>query len=267
MMPELRLAVLMPVYNPGEALHETLASLRAQTVPFRLYLVDDGSRTKPDYRALTQNMDCRIIELPHNVGVTRALNAGLKVVLEEGLPLIARMDNGDLCHPRRFAEQTRYLEQNPDIAMVGSWVTFSYPRHGYEFTTRYPDTAPGCARFLRYNTPIIDTSMMVRAEVFRTVGDYPPEYPAAEGYALELMANAAGYRMLNLPEVLLTAVELKESLSRDQRAAQLQSRLRLQWRYRVWHDIHSWLGMARTLALMVLPITMIRRIKKALQVS
>jgi GT2 family glycosyltransferase len=263
-MTDLRLAVLMPVYNPGAALSQTLDTLRAQTVPFRLYLVDDGSSDKPDYQTLTRGLDCRVLELPQNVGVTRALNAGLKVVLAEGLPLVARMDNGDLCAPERFARQVGYLDQHPDIALVGSWVTFSYPRHGYEFTARYPDSAEGCARFLRYNTPIIDATMMVRAEVFRTVGDYPPEYPAAEGYALELMAQAAGYRMLNLPEVLLTAVELKESLSRDQRRDQLLSRLRLQWRFADWADHHTWAGLARTLTLMVMPITLLRRIKKIL---
>jgi glycosyltransferase involved in cell wall biosynthesis len=47
-----QIAIVMPVYNPGEALAMTLESLRQQTVPFRLYLVDDGSCSKPDYDEL-----------------------------------------------------------------------------------------------------------------------------------------------------------------------------------------------------------------------
>ena len=56
------IAVLMPIYNPADGLKECLDRLRAQTVAFRLFLVDDGSKSKVDYRAFTIGMDCQIIE-------------------------------------------------------------------------------------------------------------------------------------------------------------------------------------------------------------
>ena len=46
------LAVVLPSYNPGPELQWTLDSLRAQTVPFKLFLVDDGSDPRPDYAPL-----------------------------------------------------------------------------------------------------------------------------------------------------------------------------------------------------------------------
>ncbi len=50
MAHEKRIAVLMPAYNPGPEIAHTLDSLRAQTVPFKLFVIDDGSaagRTTP----------------------------------------------------------------------------------------------------------------------------------------------------------------------------------------------------------------------------
>jgi glycosyltransferase involved in cell wall biosynthesis len=41
--PAGRIAVLIPVYNEGGHLRETLESLRTQSVPFTVVLVDDGS--------------------------------------------------------------------------------------------------------------------------------------------------------------------------------------------------------------------------------
>jgi glycosyltransferase involved in cell wall biosynthesis len=42
------IAVLLPSYNPGPEIVGTLDSLRAQSIPFRLFLVDDGSAVQTD---------------------------------------------------------------------------------------------------------------------------------------------------------------------------------------------------------------------------
>ena len=93
------IAVLMPVYNPAAELVMTLDSIRRQTVPCRLYLVDDGSKTKPDYHALLKGIDYRLIELPQNAGITGALNAGL--LLRAPVPARGRRGDGGLAPPDR----------------------------------------------------------------------------------------------------------------------------------------------------------------------
>ena len=113
------IAVLMSVYNPGSKLHLTLDSLRAQTVPFTLYLVDDGSVTKPDYAALLAGFDYRLIELSRNWGISIAVNCGLSELMKNDHAYVARMDCGDIAHPERLEVQRRFLDARPDVGILG----------------------------------------------------------------------------------------------------------------------------------------------------
>ncbi len=257
------IAVLMPVFNPGDEIAGTLQSLRGQSVPFRLFLVDDGSRKPVDYETLTKGMDVRIIRLPKNLGITGALNAGLAEILKSDFRYIARMDNGDLCHPERFAKQKAFLDSHDDIAIASSWVRYVYEVSGLEVDSKLPSEPAECAKLLRYNAPVTHTAMMIRSQLFRDLGLYPTEYPAAEDYALEHMAHARGYKFCNIPEALLTTVEMKQSISGQKRAIQLKSRLRLQVNYGDWLNHHTYFGIARTLILMATPIGLLRRLKAA----
>jgi glycosyltransferase involved in cell wall biosynthesis len=259
------IAVLMPVYNPGPELAKSLDSLRIQAEPFRLFLIDDGSKFHTDYEGLTKGMDVRLIRLPKNLGITGALNAGLAEILKGDFKYIARMDNGDFCHKDRFAKQKAYLDAHDDIVLVSSWVRYVYEATGLEIDAKLPSTASECATLLRYNAPVTHTAMMIRTQLFRDIGVYSTEYPAAEDYALEHFAHARGLKFLNLPEPLLITVEMKQNISGLRRAVQLKSRLRLQWRFADWGNIHTYLGMGRTLLLMYAPIGLLRRVKTLLR--
>ena len=226
-MPDI--AVLFPVYNPGPELDKTLDSLRIQTMPFRLYLVDDGSKQKPDYVKLTAGMDCRIIELPQNLGITGALNAGLAEILKGDYAFVARMDNGDLNEPRRFEKQCNYLNAHPSLSIVSCNIRYKYESTGLVFDANLPEDPAACTRLLRYNAPIAHAAMMFRKDFLKALNAYPEGYPAAEDYALEFWAYTNGYKFCNLPEILYTTIEMSESISGGSRAKQLRSRLRLNW--------------------------------------
>ncbi len=255
------IAVLFTVYKPGEEIRSTLDSLRRQTVPFRLYLIDDGSGYHTDYEVLTAGMDVHITRLPKNVGRTAALNVGLTLILAQPHAYVALMDNADTCAPERFAKQKHYLEQHPDIAIVSTWVRYTFQVTGRVSEARLPEDWRACARLLRYNAPITHTAMMVRAQVYRDVNLYSEDYPAAEDYAFEHMAHARGHRMANIPEILMDTLEMRESISGNKRKEQLRSRLRLQIRYADWFNPHTYLGICRTLAQIIIPAQLVRLIK------
>jgi GT2 family glycosyltransferase len=259
------IAVLLPVYNPGPEIAKTLQSLREQTVPLRLYLIDDGSRTKPDYKALTRGLDSKIITLPKNLGIIGALNVGLAEILRHSHTYVARMDNGDYNSPDRFMKQSAYLSAHSEIAMVGSAILFKYEVTGLEMITKPPLSPEACDTALRYNSPVPGAALMIRSSFLREVGGFPTNYAAAEDYALEWLVHTHGYKLNCLPEVLYTTVEMTESISGGQRGTQLKSRLRLQLRYANWLNMHTYAGLARTLLLMVLPVNLIRQLKSALQ--
>jgi glycosyltransferase involved in cell wall biosynthesis len=255
------IAVLFTVYKPSDEIKATLESLRRQTVPFRLYLIDDGSGYHTDYEMLTAGMDVHITRLPKNVGRTAALNFGLKFILAQPHLYVALMDNADTCAAERFAKQKNYLEQNPDISIVSTWVRYTFQVTGRVSEAKLPSDWRSCARLLRYNAPITHTAMMVRAQVYRDVNFYSEDYPAAEDYAFEHMAHALGHRMANIQEILMDTLEMRESISGNKRKEQLHSRLRLQTRYADWLNVHTYFGICRTLAQIVIPAQLVRMIK------
>lgn len=259
------IAVLFTVYKPHDEIKQTLDSLRAQTEPFKLFVVDDGTPYAVDYESLTHGLDVHITRLPKNVGRTAALNVGLREIIKTDLKYVALIDNADTCTPDRFGKQVKVLKENPDIAIVSTWVRYIFQVSGRVMEAKLPDSWQACARLLRYNAPITHTAMMARLDVFKAVGLYSEDYPAAEDYALEHMAHAHGFRMTNIPEVLMDTLEMHESISGGNRLKQLHSRLQLQRRYADWFDVHTYLGICRTLILLYAPTTILRRIKSTLR--
>lgn len=260
-MIEPEIAVLMPIYNPADGLKECLDSLRSQTVPFRLFLVDDGSKNKVDYAAFTKGMDCRIIELPKNLGITGAMNVGLSEILKSNFKYIARVDYPDISDPRRFEKQAAFLNAHPDYCMVGCATNYHYTQSGLTVRAKNPESYEDCVRAMRYNAPLTHGAIMFRRNFWHELGQYTDQYPAAEDYAMECYAFGKGYKFGNLPEALYTTIEIQQSISVVSRAKQLRSRLRLQWRYADILSIHSYLGILRTLLLVYGPVNLLRRIR------
>ena len=255
----------MPVYNPGEALAMTLESLRQQTVPFRLYLVDDGSSSKPDYDELLQGFDCRLIALEKNRGIAGALNVGLEAALLAGHAFIARMDCGDWCEPERLALSCRFLHASSEVDLMGTWTMITSKNTGSNYLFAPPTDNSRLIRRLYYGMAFIHPAMMIRARLFKAIGCYSLDYEAAEDYELCRRAARAGLRMANIPKVLVHKIEDVTSISVRTARAQLWSRLRIQWHYRDW-SIHCVLGMLRTLMLFLTP-RMILRLAKAYTAS
>jgi glycosyltransferase involved in cell wall biosynthesis len=255
-----QIAIVMPVYNPGDALAMTLESLRQQTVPFRLYLVDDGSSSKPDYNDLLRGLDCRLILLEENRGVSIAANTAIEAALGTGHEFIARMDCGDWCHPQRLELSRSFLAANPGVDLVGTWAVINSQNTGLNYLFTPPTDSDALVRGLNYTMPFINPSIMARSRLYQALGLYSAE--VAEDYEFCRRAARAGFKIANLPYVLLRKIEDASSISVRKRRAQLWSRLRIQWHYRDW-SIDFGLGMLRTLLLFIVPRVVLRRAKAA----
>jgi GT2 family glycosyltransferase len=260
------IAVLMPVYNPGSDLTLTLDSLRAQTIAFKLYLVDDGSKFHTDYETLCHGMDVEILRLPQNLGITGAMNAGLEVILKGPATYIARIDAGDMCKPKRFEKQLAFLKANPEISIVGSSVEFrlrdEHQNILQSHINRYPETAEGCRQKLFYNVAAIHPAMMLRRHVFEILNGYSELYPAAEDFDLMWRANKKGLNIANLAEVLLVKEEYPGSISQKRRKKQIFSRLRIQWANRSLASLNGWAGLVKSTVQLVTPATFTLVVKK-----
>ena len=253
-------ALIMPCYNPGPEIAWTLDSLRAQTLPFRLFVTDDGSTIKPDYRQLLAGFDHELIELPENVGVCTVRNQSVERALLQGFEFIAIIDCGDWAHPERLERQLQYLKSHPGIAALGTAVEVLDHNGDYAHDYYPPQDPAGIRASLFYGLAFKHPSMMFRAAVFKEIGLYSPDYQAAEDYELVRRA-AVAHDLANLPVMLLKKVESLNSVSATRRTAQLLSRLRIQWRYRQLSSPHFWLGLLKTLIVLVVPTKWVKRIQ------
>jgi GT2 family glycosyltransferase len=260
-----RIAVLLPSYNPGPELAVTLESLRQQSVPFRLFLVDDGSKRPGDYEKLTDGMDVRILRLPQNLGITGAMNAGLNAIMRGSFDYVARIDTGDICKPARFERQLAYMDANPDIGIVGSAVEFrlfdGQARLVGEKTMTFPLSNEACIKRLPLNSPIIHPAMLIRRQVFETLKAYSEDYPAAEDFDLLWRAHVAGFKLVNLPETLLVKEETPGSISQQRRRKQIMSRFRIQWHNRNVLNPRCWIGLVKSIVTWVLPAWAVHSLK------
>jgi len=114
-----RVSVVMTVYNGLPYLPAAIDSVLAQTLTdCELVIVDDAS-TDGSVACVQSFRDARIrlVRNDANLGQTASLNRGLALASGD---YVARLDADDLCAPVRLQRQVDFLEQHPEIAVVGA---------------------------------------------------------------------------------------------------------------------------------------------------
>lgn len=115
-----RVTVLMAVYNGDRYLREVIDSILSQTfLDYEFLIVNDGSTDNS--REIIISYDdprIRLIDNERNLGLTRSLNKGLKLAQGE---FIARQDADDISDLERLAKQVAFLDENPNVALLGTW--------------------------------------------------------------------------------------------------------------------------------------------------
>jgi glycosyltransferase involved in cell wall biosynthesis len=261
--PAGRIAVLIPVYNEGGRLRETLESLRAQSVAFTAVLVDDGSTPPLHVDVRAYDYPIVVHRMARNGGIETALNAGLELIEDRGFELVARLDVGDRCTPARLATQQAFLDANPDVHLVGSDVEWRHDDGSLAFSLALPASHEEIARALHHTVCLIHPTVMFRTQVLRAVGRYSTDYPAAEDFEF-FWRIAKRFQVANVSEVLLVTRYDRNGISVRRRRRQLRSKLRIQLEnFRVGEPL-SFVGVAKTLALMSVPYGGVVALKRVL---
>ncbi|MEC9489211.1 MAG: glycosyltransferase family A protein [Halanaerobium sp.] len=118
-MEKTLVSIGMPVYNNKDTLVLAVKSVFAQTYQnWEMILIDDGSTDKSLEKARKiEDIRVRIIDGQSNQGLPNRLNQ--IATLARG-KYLARMDADDLMHPQRIESQVKYLEENPEVDVVGT---------------------------------------------------------------------------------------------------------------------------------------------------
>lgn len=218
-MAQPKISVTMPCYNCGETVGRALDSLLAQScADFEVVAVDDGS-TDDTAGVLAEyaRRDSRIrtFSIEHG-GVIAAANAAIEAASGRH---VARMDADDEALPHRLAAQSAFLDENPDIGLVGCRVRFGGCRDacaGYAHYVDWTNTlltpeAIELNRFVEF--PVPNPSIMYRRECITAHGPYlDGDFP--EDYELLLRWQEAGVRMAKVDAELLVWNDPPSRLSR-----------------------------------------------------
>lgn len=258
-----KVVLLIPYYNNVEGLLKSLNSIDSKE-EIDVIIVDDGSAEKLDKTVITNSFKAsgtlyfEILEV--NRGIEFALNRGLEIALEKQYKFIARLDSGDICLGKRFEIQTQFLEQNPDIKIVGSNVLAVDCNDHFMYAINLPLNDKSIKNKMYLNSMLIHPAIMFSASILESTGLYPIKYKFAEDYAF-FFAISKQYKMANL-SAYLTQIEINENgISLQKRKQQVKSRIQIIQDnfYFGWYPIY---GIIRNYILLFLPYGFILYIKK-----
>ena len=141
-----------------------------------------------------------VVKLPVNGGLTKALNVGLKHVTSD---LVARMDSDDIAAPNRFELQEQFLEEHPEIDIVGGSMQEFDDEHECLNVRHYPQTHEEACKYIVKACPLAHPAVMMRKRMFDEGLKYDERYRMSQDIKLWYDAILAGYKIANLPDVCL----------------------------------------------------------------
>jgi len=233
-------SVILPVYNGELYLGEAIDSILAQTYKdFELLIVDDGS--KDGSRHILQDYvlrDPRVrVVFRENRGLANTLNGLIEMARGTW---IARMDQDDIALPHRFSRQLEWLKST-GADICGSWVRRFGTWDKRIVQLRESDEAIKAE--MLFSCPFAHPTVMMRAALVKELR-YKAEWDGAEDYDLWERAVEAGWRMTNVPEVLLLYRVHASQISTA--ASEAQKKLTLEIQRRYWEDLFRKRGLDRS---------------------
>lgn len=201
-------SIAMPVRNSASTLEVCVNSVLLQShTDWELLLMDDGSKDESVEIALSYR-DCRIrvVSDGQQRGIQARLNEAIRTAKGK---YFARMDADDVAYPERLERQLQFLEQHPDVSLVGSWVMV-FGRDGVALGKRARAVSHEQITASPYSGfPVAHPTFFGRVGFFER-HPYPVGAVRAEDQIL-LLRTFRQERFANLPGILLGYRE--ESLS------------------------------------------------------
>ncbi|CAA0336813.1 hypothetical protein ALT721_2320069 [Alteromonas alvinellae] len=208
-----KISVLLPVYNGEKYLRESLKSILNQTFnDFELIVIDDGSKDSSlEIIKSFEDKRIRLIKNQENLGLIATLNKGLELARGD---FIARVDSDDICLPERFEQQSCYLDNNPDVGVIGSYSQLIDENGQNLGIYKVPEAHDDIVMGMVFTNQIIHPSVLMRKSLLT---DYFPDvydgkYLHCEDYAL-WVSLAKKTKLANLSIPLLKYRVHAESIS------------------------------------------------------
>jgi len=231
---------LLCAHVPSEQLRIAVRSCLDQSFDdFELLLVANGDRALEVVDFINTSFPLesklRIISTPISY-LTFSLSLGLH---HANGKFIARMDADDIAYPSRLFSQIEYLNQNPEVTVLGSFYDLINENNQVIGSVSLPIENTSIRSIMKYRNPICHPSVMYRRELVMQYGGYLGGL-YAEDYDLWVrLSSNPNIVFHNLPKALIGY----RTYGSDARGAKLAyaSQFGIQLRqYSLGHGI-SWL--------------------------
>ncbi len=175
-----KVSVVIPTYNRLQMVKEAVESVLVQDFEdFELIVVDDGSTDGTAEAIREYGGRVRLIEHPHNRGVSAARNTG---ILHSRGKYIAFLDSDDLWVKGKLKIQVNFLDENPQYPLCYTdeiWIRKGkrvnpMKKHSKYSGWIFEKCLPLCI--------ISPSSAMMRKTLFQKVGLFDEALPVCEDY-------------------------------------------------------------------------------------
>ena len=206
----MKLAVILPAYNAEAYLTECLDSLLNQTFQDFCILaindasIDNTSKILESYAKIDPRL--RVYHFTQNQGEPTAGKLAKDILNYMNVEYVARMDADDICLPNRFEKQIQYLDNHPEIDVLGS--------NAVLFNHEQTDKSPVIsdlplldkdikAHFSLARGHMINPSTMWRHSSIKELGLNYAQTSTAPDFHMWIQCALNGKTFANLPEPLL----------------------------------------------------------------
>jgi glycosyltransferase involved in cell wall biosynthesis len=229
------LSVVIPYYNMGEFLPETINSIRSSGYPqLEIIIVNDGSDDTESLDVLKQYTQDPAIRVIHqkNEGLALARNAG---ALASNGEFLAFLDPDDTVEPPYYWNAVQLLKEKENISFVGCWA-----KYFGESSDTWPTFNPEPPYVLLHNC--MNTSALVyKRSHFLDAGlnDSSMIY-GMEDYDSMLGMLAKGYRGVSFPETWWNYRIRKNSMAqRFTNSSKLYLYKRIAEKHRIFYALYA----------------------------
>lgn len=200
---QLKLSVIMPVYNTERYLRKAIESVLNQTFKdFEFIIIDDcstDSSLKIIEEYVRKDRRIRVLHNCCNLNVARSRNKGVKTARGK---YIVQMDSDDVSFPERIKKQFRFMEDNPKVIVSGGAMELIDQNSKRLGIKRFYLKDQDIRKHIFFHCPFSHPATIIRKDLFNKAGAYNSRLNVASDYDLYFRLGRLG-RFANLQDVII----------------------------------------------------------------
>lgn len=197
-----KVSVITPAYNAEKYIAQAIESILNQTFKDFEYIIIDDCSTDSTWKIIQEyaKEDARIIALKNekNLGIAGNRNKGTQIALGK---YIIWQDADDISMLTRIEKQFRFMEENSEVGIAGSYMLF-FSEIGDSGVRKYLPDDVGLRKTVFRYSPVAQPSAIVRKKCLDEFGPYDLEMPPAEDLDMSFKIGSK-YKFANLQEALV----------------------------------------------------------------